>query len=1609
MEITDAEVNNPNVQKYLASIGTREGTDTHGYNTQVGGSRFEDLSKHPNNPTVKTDAGISTAAGKYQITGTTFRGLQGQYGFKDFSAATQDKAAVALIKEKGAFEDVTSGNFQAADAKLPDIWESFKPKGSRAKVSTNWGTAFTNADGTPDSTGVPTRDYNSANLQRNGASPSEVLAAKQAEDNARSQINTWDALKIGANAAIDNDMAVVNWWKTRAPDVVPDPNFTKGTDFVQQFSKDIKPENFQYVYDNATSLQHAEQLRQIALQKQELDKQYEAAPFSAGVSRLVTGAFSPENIGIMGLTMVAPAAGVPLAASRWGRLGYGALEGAATNAALEGLTSKYRVGSTSSDLAYATALGLVLGGAGGAASKGFKERIRLGQETAFDNDLAHIQNWSLDQLHTISREDFAHERMFPDELMYSQMSQAEREFNQLKFMQEYDFLVAQKKLDTIHGTGDLRPPEKVGDVVETKAPFKKTWDTEWDTPAYHKTRGWGDEVLQLPPNQPLESLFEYTRLYSKDRAMVAWMDKMLEGIDTTKLNRFEVGSGKAPAWYANGYKIKGNAGHVHTPYDSLGTSEGGLMQFVLQGQAAIQKLGNRTKTRVTVGKGDVQSLQTGLSDHVLVHELAHVSSAYKLALVNKDKNLARRARYTKNIEGDARTVAAVEGMDKLFSYVKKHMGAAEAKKHYGMTNVDEFLAEGISNKVFQAALRAIPLSDKVGRTNVMTQFLDHIMGLLGINKAEQTAFHKFLELAEPITEKGGISLKAKVSNAPADGYRAMPHSSADADTALAAEVANIPETFSVGLGLENKLQKGTLPSAVRWLSQKLFGSTTGYKGNHVVEDNAWDSMLMARDGWNAQLRKGTIAPFMKWEQEQGFKFYQRGEAYDQFGEQVWKNVIGFEGDYDPQVIKAANTVRKNMADRVENINNPARDTGGSKRGLTEVEFMQADGTMGLTGKLEQNPYYMPRVHDSNKWADMISTHGEDKVQSFWAAAYRSGREGEISEKDAAQFAKWYSTKVNDAKSNLGSGQHLSDILRGQDKGALLDSIKQVLPDITPEELSRFTDQIMGVGKDDAGRIVGNLKHRNNINERYVGAVGSDIEGWTIADFVKTNAMEITQSYNNRVAGNVSLANHLDVYKASDIAKHIDKATEDNLASPFRKSDLMGARKDLQFAFDRILGIPQVEGFSAVDQSLSMFRDFNVIRLMSGAVYNQLVETAQMTGTVGWRSLISSIPLIGSISRDAKTGRAPSAFLDHAENVFGGAGAEYMNRLDFTSHRAWGDQYGKNSFQGKYLDPAATAIKKVATGTLDYTGMTGLMVQQKRLHVTALTNGFIDLANGIDNGGGAFLTKERLAWMGLSEKDFGDLKGVLKSLSSKGEGAIKADVTKIDWDAFQANHTELHHKLMRAVMRESRRVIQENDLGSMIPWMGTTLGKTMGQFMNFSLNAWNKQLMFGLNHADLASANTMFQGMMLGSIVYSARMQQQAMGMEAAEKQKFLEDRMSVAKVVANGWSRTGASSMLPNIASTVLPAGMGGDLFAGGRTTSDLSGIMSMPTVGLVNTALSLGKKTLVKSTSDTEQFNRSDVKALFKLMPFQNLVGVNSIINNFTSTLPVSSKQGEQ
>jgi hypothetical protein len=575
---------------------------------------------------------------------------------------------------------------------------------------------------------------------------------------------------------------------------------------------------------------------------------------------------------------------------------------------------------------------------------------------------------------------------------------------------------------------------------------------------------------------------------------------------------------------------------------------------------------------------------------------------------------------------------------------------------------------------------------------------------------------------------------------------------------------------------------------------------------------------------------------------------------------------------------------------------------------------------------------------------------------------------------------------------------LADMMRGQDKEAL----KRSLMDhggFTEGEAYDIMRNMFPNSVKDNGRQA-SLKHRNSIFEGHkeeVTRLNGDKDTITLNDFIHTNALEVLEPYLRRTAGSIALAKHLDVYKAGDIGNLIADATKNLLGAEFKSPHQIEAiRKDLQFAFDRVQGIPQ-EDFSPLRKAAQMFQDFNIIRLMGGAVWNQATELSQIVGSMGWKATLGANAELRSLRRDLATGRAPHDILDHLENVIGGVGAEYVERMQFSAKDDWVRNKGDTKFN-RALDALDNKLSKFAKGTLDYTGMTPLMIQQKRVHAVALVNHFVNVAKGAKS---KLLTPERVAWMGMSQDEF---KSVLKAID-KYTAPKQGEYGKshsMDFAKWVKESPDTHSMFMTAIHRESRRVVQENDLASMIPIMGTTLGKTVFQFQNFTMHGWNKSLMFAMNHRDWSTRSTVLHGSFLASLAYMGRTYASSIGMDSEKRKEFLDKRFSTKQIVANSFGRISQASLLPVAFDTVSPFPM----FNGMRTTSDLSSIASNPTYSFINGLISL-KNIPRNAMSDEYQTSSKDIQTWGKLLPLNNVVPISSFLNSIANDYPHSEHQG--
>lgn len=115
-----------NILAFLALIRKFETNDK--YNVVYGGATFSDFSDHPNRRVPINLPGYegkySSAAGAYQFLWRTWDNLRNRLQLPDFSPASQDAAAIELLREIGALPAIEAGDFDTALRYASKQWAS---------------------------------------------------------------------------------------------------------------------------------------------------------------------------------------------------------------------------------------------------------------------------------------------------------------------------------------------------------------------------------------------------------------------------------------------------------------------------------------------------------------------------------------------------------------------------------------------------------------------------------------------------------------------------------------------------------------------------------------------------------------------------------------------------------------------------------------------------------------------------------------------------------------------------------------------------------------------------------------------------------------------------------------------------------------------------------------------------------------------------------------------------------------------------------------------------------------------------------------------------------------------------------------------------------------------------------------------------------------------------------------------------------------------------------------------------------------------------------------------------------------------------------------------
>lgn len=1198
----------------------------------------------------------------------------------------------------------------------------------------------------------------------------------------------------------------------------------------------------------------------------------------------------------------------------------------------------------------------------------------------------------------------------------------------------------------------------------TEQPRFEPWDSSWDTPERVPATSRGGETadaLLVPPNLDHKGTSAYILKYGneRERSMMQLVNDRLTEVDVVKMDVDETGKLTT--------SDKGNASEGTASYLELRATKAKDTPRMGNASAWASRAVETDNGRFAASQTYRNFSQgahgrKGFHASTFIHENLHTLTSRWVVDADSWRKLSNPTPEQKAV------VKAVDELQLILKNMKttaKTIGirgeklptrnrAMKVEGSYGFSNILEFIAE-MASEPFEKALKG--LEDMVTETakegsvaeiKVLRTRLQKAMDAVGsmmnkiLGKAESTSFYvKGYQAAVMNVIEATVAASKKANEDALAALKAdtnpklqleKPPAGLDAELspltrAMDDVAANGPKSLEdfisehVGgvtfdkkhgaFSIEAILQNPRMPIALRTLGQKLVGATTGFRGGEVVARNVWDDTVGLRDSQRAMYLKGHHLVFEKyWKKRAGSGFkaavsiFEKEAARVEFNDAVYRAIASGTDHTDPFVKTAVEFNQKFIGDWVDRINNPIGDEGGVMKGLTEtitesVDELTGEITRIVTGTLKKDPNYVPFQLNVSKLNEVFGRFGSKKVHDFMEEAFYKmhpelrAKALEGGKQYGKMFAEWYFKQVLDSKVNR-KFDYLHSLETSADGADLTKSMTDA--GIDPKVAEEIVASLLNKGE--GTKAFNSSLRRRSVFDRQHSQIMEDGSELTMFDLIETDIGRVMDGYVGRMSGAVSLARNFDgVSSLSDITRLFQKAKERSFGeNQLSDAQTLEVTNAFESAMAHILG-RQVDDKSGAKLIMGTLRNLNVARLLGGSVLYQMMEVAQLIGTIGLRNTLRAMPeMVGNIRRNIETGKLNLKELNDYEDLMSGSGVEMLKYIEVQRGDEYQAFHGSNKWT-KRADNVDFVMKKAASGLLKYTGMTGVTTFEKRLALVAITRHFQDVAvDGAKLGYNA----RRLATAGVSPEKYETMLAGMRQFSSKtSKGRHSLDVAgwaKADPDSFATWKVFLQ--------RESRRTIQENDLGAHIPQLDNGWMKTFTQFRSFVLQAHSKALLFGVNHADAQTASTLMFAVGAGVIMQYGRAILKASTMEEEERKKYLDkalDFTGSGGVLARGVASISQAALMPQLIDTVSPFG---NVFDGYRQTTDASDLWANPTADLVTSGFTAGKQVFQMATGQ-DSLDQRDARAIAKILPFNNAMGVAQALGHLTNSLPKHSK----
>jgi hypothetical protein len=432
----------------------------------------------------------------------------------------------------------------------------------------------------------------------------------------------------------------------------------------------------------------------------------------------------------------------------------------------------------------------------------------------------------------------------------------------------------------------------------------------------------------------------------------------------------------------------------------------------------------------------------------------------------------------------------------------------------------------------------------------------------------------------------------------------------------------------------------------------------------------------------------------------------------------------------------------------------------------------------------------------------------------------------------------------------------------------------------------------------------------------------------------------------------------------------------------------GDVQNLQFLYEGIMGMPS--RFDRENPNLAQwlrrFRDYNFIRVMNQVGFAQVAEVGMITGQLGLKTAIQSVPAIRAFMRDAKTGK----LLDEDARMLEWISTAGTDTLRGVGHIVTDDFGSPITNMGKSGVSVDGLLQRGSHITSTISGMSAINAFLQRWASKGVVYKFLDMSKE-----GATVNRQRLRVLGLSDemqdKIFGEIKKHRGTMAGETEGSTLGTLNLAKWDP------EVRGAFEHAIFRWTRKIIQDNDLGQTNLLLGNTVGKVFFQFRNFMIGAWTKNTLHNIHMRDFESMSMIIGTMTFGALAYTAQTHLQSIG--RPDRERFLKQRLDEKKMAFAAFQRSGFSSLFPMVADNMMFLAGQDPLFDTRVTGQPSQGFTSFAGASLIDNTFNAARG--ATGTLSGDPYSQRDWRALVGTLPFSNAFPMLWFANSVAHSLP--------